>query len=169
MSNRFHKVLLLAGLAACHAEAAVFILKDRADSSLSIHLGTGGPNIASVDFDVPVSSIGDGTPVSGSRKIKIQLEIRTTAASPLTGYLTVDTSIPLSNGTGGTIPLSSISWESRSGDIPAGTFSGTGNQLLATFPGPVRVMDWHSFNFANDTVYDPGTYNGQITYTWSAP
>lgn len=160
---------MLAGLIACHAEAAVFILNDRADTSLSIHLATGGPNIATVAFDVPVSSIGDGTPVSGSRRIKIQLEIRTTAASPLTGYLTVDTSIPLSNGTGGTIPLSSISWVSRSGDIPSGTFSGTGNQLLATFPGSVRVMDWHSFTFANDTLYDPGTYNGQITYTWSAP
>jgi hypothetical protein len=169
LNIRFHKALLLAGLTTCHVEAAVFILNDRADSSLSIHIGTGGPNIASVDFDVPVTNIGDGTTVSGSRRIKIQLEIRATAASPLTGYLTVDTSIPLSNGTGGTIPLSSISWTSRSGDIPAGTFSGSGNQLLATFPSPARIMDWHSFTFANDTLYDPGIYSGQITYTWSAP
>jgi len=162
-------VLLLAGLAACHAEAAVFILNDRANPSLSIQLGTGGPHIASVDFDVPVANIGDGTPVSGTRRIKIQLELRTTAATPLTGYLTVDSSIPLSNGSGGTIPVSSISWMSRNGDIPSGTFSGTSNQLLATYPGPVRVMDWHTFSFANDALYDPGTYNGQITYTWSAP
>jgi hypothetical protein len=169
LNIHFHKALLLAGLTTCQVEAAVFILNDRAESSLSIHLGTGGPNIASVDFDVPVSSIGDGTPVSGSRNIKIQLEIRATAANPLVGYLTVDSSIPLSNGTGETIPLTSISWVSRSGDIPTGTFSGTGNQLLATFPGSVRVMDWHSFTFANDTLYEPGTYNGQITYTWSAP
>jgi hypothetical protein len=165
----FHKALLLAGLAACHAEAAVFILKDRADSSLSIHLGTGGPNIARVDFDVPVANIGDGTPVSGSRQIKIQLELRSTAARPLTGFLTVDSSIPLSNGAGGTLPLSSISWMSRSGDIPSGTFSGTSNQLLATFPASIRIMDWLRFTFANDALYDPGTYSGQITYTWSAP
>lgn len=156
-------------MTACQVEAAVFILNDRADSSLTIHLGTGGPNITSVNFDVPVANIGDGTPVSGSRRIKIQLEIRSTAARPMTGYLTVDTSIPLSNGAGGTIPLSSISWLSRSGDIPSGTFSGTGNQLLATFPGSARIIDWHSFIFANDALYDPGTYLGQITYTWSAP
>jgi hypothetical protein len=30
-------------------------------------------------------------------------------------------------------------------------------------------MDWLSFTFANDALYDPGTYSGQITYTWSAP
>jgi len=169
LNIRFHKALLLAGLTACQVEAAVFILNDRAESSLSIHLGTGGPNIATVDFDVPVANIGDGTPVAGSRRIKIQLEIRSTAARPLTGFLTVDTSIPLRNGAGGTLPLSSISWVSRSGDIPAGTFSGTGNQLLATFPGSARIMDWLSFSFANDALYDPGTYSGQITYTWSAP
>lgn len=169
MNIRFHKILLLAGLAACHAEAAVFILNDRADSSLSIHLGTGGPNIARVDFNVPLANIGDGTPVSGSRQIKIQLEIRSTAARPLTGYLTVDSSIPLSNGAGGTLPLSSISWTSRSGDIPPGSFSGTSNQLLATFPGSARIMDWLNFSFANDALYDPGTYSGQITFTWSAP
>jgi len=169
LNIRFHKLLLLAGLVAFHAEAAVFILNDRADSSLSIHLGTGGPNIATVDFDVPLANIGDGTPIAGSLRIKIQLELRSTAARPLTGFLTVDSSIPLSNGAGGTIPLTSISWISRSGDIPSGTFSGTGNQLLATFPGSVRVMDRLSFTFANDALYDPGTYSGQITYTWSAP
>lgn len=160
---------LLAGLATCHVEAAVFILKDRADSSLTIHIGTGGKNIPSVNFDVPLANVGDGTPVSGSRRIKIQLEIRATATSPLTGYLTVDSSIPLSNGAGGTIPLTSISWTTSSGEIPSGTFAGTSNQLLATFPGSARIMDWHTFSFANDALYDPGTYSGQITYTWSAP
>ena len=169
LNIRLHKVLLLAGLAACNTQAAVFTLKNQASPSLTLHLGTGGPNIASVDFNVPIANIGDGTPVRGSRRIKIQLELRTTAATPLTGYLTVDSSIPLSNGTGGAIPLSSISWLSSSGDIPPGTFSGTSNQLLAIFPGPVRVMDWHTFSFSNDALYDPGTYSGQITYTWSAP
>ncbi|HYQ71517.1 MAG TPA: hypothetical protein VET88_06255, partial [Gammaproteobacteria bacterium] len=77
--------------------------------------------------------------------------------------------ISLSNGAGGTIPVTSISWLSSSGDIPSGTFSATSNQLLASFHGTVRVMDWHTFSFANDALYDPGTYNGQITYTWSAP
>jgi len=149
--------------------AAVFILNDRADSSLTIHIGSGGSNISTVAFDVPVANIGDGSPVAGSRRIKIQLEIRSTAANPLTGYLSVDSSVPLSNGSGGTIPLSSIRWTSRQGDIPSGSFSGTGNQLLATFPSSSRIMDWHTFEFANDALYDPGTYSGHIIYTWSAP
>jgi hypothetical protein len=77
--------------------------------------------------------------------------------------------VPLSNGSGGSIPLTSISWTSSDGSIPSGSFNGTASQLLASFPSPARITDTHTFTFANDTLYDPGTYNGQITYTWSAP
>lgn len=159
---------VLAGWHASLATAAVFTLNDSGkNTSLSIRIG--GGNISTVTFNVPAASTGNGTPVSGSEQIDIRLVIRAPATEPLTGFLTVDSSVPLSNGAGGTIPLTSISWTSSEGDIPSGSFNGTASQLLASFPGAVRITDTHTFTFANDTLYDPGTYNGQITYTWSAP
>lgn len=165
--------MLLAGLAlTCGqlAGAAVFVLKGRiVDSSISIRIGSGGKNVSTVTFDVPVANTGDGTPVAGSRPINMQLEIRSPAGNPLVGYLTADSSQPLINGAGNSIPLTDISWTSRDGSIPSGTFSGISNQLLGSFPSPARISDMHRFSFANDTLYDPGTYSGQIIYTWSAP
>jgi hypothetical protein len=136
---------------------------------MSIRIGSPGGTINRVTFDVPVANTGDGTPVSGSEQIDIDLVIRAPAATPLTGFLTVDSSVPLSNGAGGSIPLTSISWTASDGSIPSGSFNGTSNQLLASFPSSARITETHTFTFANDTLYDPGTYNGQITYTWSAP
>ena len=164
---------LLAGLAACHAglaAAAVFILNNPGNNSkMSIRIGSTGGTINSVTFDVPAANTGDGTPVSGSEQIDIDLEIRAPAANPLTGFLTVDSSVSLSNGAGGSIPLTSISWTASDGDIPSGSFNGTASQLLASFPSSANITETHTFTFANDALYDPGTYNGQITYTWSAP
>ena len=172
MPVRIRNTLLpmLAGLAGCHAglaAAAVFTLNDPGNSSLSIRVG--GGNISTVTFDVPAANTGDGTPVTGSQQIDIRLVIRAPASAPLTGFLSVDSSVPLSNGVGGSIPLSSISWTASDGDIPSGSFNGTTNQLLASFPSSARITETHTFTFANDALYDPGTYNGQITYTWSAP
>lgn len=164
---------LLAGLATCHAglaAAAVFILNNPGkNSSVSIRIGNPGGVISMVTFDVPVASTGDGTPVSGSEQIEIDLVIRAPASNPVTGFLSVDSSVPLSNGAGGSIPLTSISWTASEGDIPSGSFNGSASQLLASFPSSANITDTHTFTFANDTLYDPGTYNGQITYTWSAP
>lgn len=163
-------LLLLAGLAAFHAGlavAAVFTFNNSGNSSLSIRIGKG--NISTVTFVVPAANTADGTPVTGSEQIDISLVIQAPASNPMTGFLSVDSSIPLSNGAGGSIPLTSISWTASDGDIPSGSFNGTANQLLASFPGPTRITDTHTFTFANDALYDPGTYNGQITYTWSAP
>jgi hypothetical protein len=163
-------LLLLTGLAACHtshAIAAVFTLNGNGNESLSIRIG--GGNISTVTFNVPAASTGNGTPVSGSQQIDIRLVIRAPASRPMTGFLTVDSSVPLSNAAGGTIPLTSISWTASDGSIPSGSFNGTSSQLLASFPSSARIDETHTFTFANDALYDPGTYNGQITYTWSAP
>jgi hypothetical protein len=163
-------LLLLAGLAACHAglaSAAVIILNNRGNSSLSIRVG--GGNISTVTFNVPAANSGSGTPITGSQQIDIRLVIRAPASNPMTGFLSVDSSVPLSNGAGDIIPLTSISWTASDGSIPSGSFNGTSNQLLASFPSSARITETHTFTFANDTLYDPGTYNGQITYTWSAP
>ena len=165
-------MLLLAGIACGYskiAEAVVFTLKDAAPPEILIPVGGGGKSIHTVTFDVPLANAGDGTPVTGSRRIWIRLEIRSTAATHLTGFLTVDSSTPLDNGAGGTIPVSDISWTAEDGDIPSGTYTGTSNQLLASFTSSVRVRDRLSFSFANTSLYDAGTYTGQVTYTWSAP
>jgi hypothetical protein len=99
----------------------------------------------------------------------MHLEIRSPASNPLVGYLTADSSQPLSNGAGDSIPLTDISWTSTRGSIPSGTFGGISNQLLGSFPSSTRISDKHIFYYANDALYDPGTYTGQIIYTWSAP
>lgn len=170
-------VLLLIPLLACiigdtlnnAVGAMVFNIRNEAPAEISIHVGSGGSNIKVVNFVVSSADIGNGTPVDGDKRINIRLVIRSSAANPLTGYLTVDSSTPLDNGSGATIPASEISWTARYGDIPSGSFADTGNQPLASFTSSVRVADWHTFSYANRNIYEAGTYNGQVTYTWSAP
>jgi hypothetical protein len=150
-------------------QAAVFNIGNQAVPEISIRVGNPGATINRVDFDVMNSEVGDGTPVAGSQRITIRLVIRAPASSPLTGFLTVDSSTPLANSGGATIPVSEISWTARDGDIPSGSFGGSTNQLLASFTSSTRVLDRHSFSYANRNIHDAGTYNGQVTYTWSAP
>ena len=151
------------------AEAVVFNISNRAVPRLSIRVGSGGSTINRVNFNVSSAAIGDGTPVAGSHQIDFRLVIRAPASSPLTAYLTVDSSTPLANGSGATIPVSEISWTARDGDIPSGSYAGTSNQLLGSFTSSVRVDDRHTFSYNNQNIYDAGTYNGQVTYTWAAP
>jgi len=166
-------VVLLAGgiadAAGNMAEAVVFNISNRAVPLISIRVGSGGSVINRVNFNVSSAAIGNGTPVAGSRRILFRLVIRAPAGNPLTGFLTVDSSTPLVNGSGATIPASEISWTARDGDIPSGSYAGTSNQLLASFTSSVRVVDRHTFSYANGNIYEAGTYNGQVTYTWSAP
>jgi len=169
--------MLLLALAVCvigdaasnTTEAMVFVIKDDAPPEISIQVGSGGRNISRVNFLVPSAEIGNGTPIDSHKKINIRLLIRAPASNPLTGFLTVDSSTPLDNSSGSTIPASEISWTARHGDIPSGSFAGTSNQPLASFTSSIRMFDRHTFSYANRNIYDAGTYNGQVTYTWSAP
>ena len=151
------------------AEAVVFNISNRAVPLISIRVGSGGSTINRVNFNVSSTAIGDGAPVAGSRRINFRLVIRAPASNPITGFLTVDSSTQLDNGSGATIPVSEISWTARDGDIPSGSFLDTSNQPLADFTSSVRVTDRHTFSYANGNIYDAGTYNGQVIYTWSAP
>ncbi|NOR40090.1 MAG: hypothetical protein GQ537_02630 [Gammaproteobacteria bacterium] len=150
------------------AGAVVFNINDRATPRISIRVGNQN-SINRVTFNVAGTDVGNGIPVAGSSRINITLVIRATAANPLTGFLTVDSSTPLDNGSGSTMPVSEISWVARDGDIPSGSYAGTTNQALASFVSSVRVRDRHTFEYRNTNVFDPGTYNGQVTYTWAAP
>ncbi|MGD8853056.1 MAG: hypothetical protein PVI28_11720 [Gammaproteobacteria bacterium] len=149
--------------------AMVFNIRNSATPEISIQVGGGGKAMTRVTFDVPVDEVGSGNPVAGNRSIRIRLIIRAPAPVPLTGFLTVDSATPLDNGRGATIPLSEISWTARYGDIPSGSYAGTSSQLLVSFTGSIRVDDRHTFQYSNTNIYDAGAYNGQVTYTWSAP
>ena len=151
------------------ARAAVFILNNVATPTLSIQVGHKN-KISQVDFDVKANDVLAGTPVDGKKDVDFTLIIRATAANPLTGFLTVDCATPLSNGSGGFMPTSEISWTSQDGDIPSGSFDGfSTNQPLASFTSSRQIEDRHSFQYKNQNVFDAGTYNGQVTYTWAAP
>lgn len=91
-----------------------------------------------------------------------------------TATLGASSSTPLSNGAGGTIPFTQISWTSSgNGDtgaesIPGGTFTG-GTQTLATFRGNTWNESCHTFSYGNSMVPPAGTFTGRVTYTLSAP
>ena len=150
------------------AEAVVFNLKDVTTPTLSIRVGARN-SISRVRFDVQATDVGNGIPVDGNRQINFTLLLRATAANPLTGFLTVDSATPLSNGSGSIMQATEINWVARDGDIPSGNFSGATNQPLASFVSSVRVRDQHTFQYRNTNIFDAGTYNGQVTYTWAAP
>jgi len=82
--------------------------------------------------------------------------------------LTVDSSIPLTNGAA-TLPFTEISWTSRDGDVPAGRYDGSNNQFLLSFPNSFLIRDSHRFSYENTSILEAGTYTGRVTYTLSMP
>jgi hypothetical protein len=179
MSNRKRLkagVLLFTALLVCVPQivwvpgsAAITInIKARAKSRISIKVG--GGNISTVEFTVPVTTLGNGLPITGSPSIQIRLVIRGPAGTPITGTLSADSiSHPLTNSNGNTLPFSDISWVASDGDIPTGAFNEDANQILATFQSSNRIIDYLTFSYANTRDAAAGTYNGRIVYTWSAP
>ena len=163
------------------AEAIVVNLTNRATPRISIHVDTGGVGggdgggggaIREVEFDVPAARFGDGTPVAGSTAIRIVLVVRASGAPALTATLSADSlSNPLTNtnGSGNTIPFSDISWTSQDGDIPAGAFNDTANQVIVSYQSSARIRDWHTFSYANTGDAEAGEYEGRVIYTWSIP
>lgn len=90
-----------------------------------------------------------------------------------TATLSVTSPASLTNGLGDSIPFNGVSWVSGgAGDavptIPSGTFTGA-TQTLYTFASNTWAESCLAFNYANTSVVPPGTYNGRVTYTLSAP
>ena len=155
------------------AEAITFNLNNRATPRISIRVGASGSNISEVAFTVPASQLGDGTVISGSQTIRIQVQIRASGANSLTAYLTADSfSNPLEiddPGSTSSIPFSHISWTARDGDIPSGNFTGSIDQPIVDFPSSQRYRDYHTFSYANTLGLEAGTYSGRVIYTWAVP
>jgi hypothetical protein len=95
-------------------------------------------------------------------------------AAGTAGTLTVTAPTSLTNGAGGTIPFSEISWVSGgTGDatptIPSGTFVGGGPQTMYTVTRNTWFESCLQFNYANTAIVPAGTYRGTVTYTLTAP
>jgi len=151
------------------ADAVVFTISDGTVPVIFLQVGSGGGTINQVNFDVPAANVGDGTAVDGDLIITFYLYLRATAANPLTGFLTVDSSNQLTSSGGMQIPMTDISWVSRWNDIPSDSFSGSANQSLASFVSSLWVVEQQRYVYSNQTIYEAGIYNGQVTYTWAAP
>jgi hypothetical protein len=90
---------------------------------------------------------------------------------------TLTASVPanLSNGSGGTIPFSQISWTSSGiGDTGAqpfgpGTFVAGSTQQIGTIARNQWAESCLTFSYANTAVVRDGTYTGTVVYTLSAP
>lgn len=89
--------------------------------------------------------------------------------------LTANSSTALSNGTGGTIPFTQISWvSSGNGDgsnpqpFPSGTFTG-GTQTIGAIARNQWAESCMTFSYLNVGVRAAGTYTGTVTYTLTAP
>ncbi len=156
------------------ADAITFNLRDQATPYISIRVGGPGSSITLVTFDVPASQVGNTTPITAQGNVRIEIEIRASAATPLTGSLTVDSrSYPLENtdpGSSSSIPFSEISWTSRDGDIPASYFMDEiAQEMSVSFESSQRYRDFHTFSYANTKLIESGTYEGHVIYTWSVP
>ena len=88
--------------------------------------------------------------------------------------LTANSSAPLVNATGETIPFSQIQWTSSgNGDtgaqpFPAGTFTG-GVQTIGTIARNQWAESCMTFSYLNASIVASGTFTGTVTYTLTAP
>lgn len=88
--------------------------------------------------------------------------------------LTANSSAPLVNATGETIPFTQIRWTSSgTGDagaqpFPAGTFTG-GTQTIGTIARNQWAESCLTFSYLNAAIVASGTFTGTVTYTLTAP
>lgn len=87
--------------------------------------------------------------------------------------LSANSSAPLTNAAGQTIPMTQISWTTSGNDgngdlFAAGTFTG-GTQTIGTIARNTWSESCMTFTYANSAVRAAGTYTATVTYTLSAP
>lgn len=98
----------------------------------------------------------------------------TNTAAGAGATLTANSTAPLSNSSGDTIPFTQIRWvSSGNGDtgaqpFPSGTFNG-GTQTIGTIARNQWAESCMTFSYLNTAVPAGGTYNGTVTYTLTAP
>lgn len=138
-----------------------------AASRLNLRIGTAGGTIDRVSFTVTQLPGSGSVPGVSSGADPVPVRASSTPGGA-TKILTADSSIPLNDGAGHTIPFTQISW-TGSGGVPSGIFAGSASQQIWTGTQSLGGGASMSFSYAN-TVYAPsGTYVGRVTYTLSSP
>ena len=160
--------------------------------------GTPGvnPTVNVVSVTVPAAQVGTGTPqtmATNSSAANSFWDNRVFCSPPAQLYvggfyrrpgggsgggsalLTAAVPSVLSNGSGGTISFSQISWASSGlGDagaqpFPSGTFIAGSTQTIGSIPRNEWAESCHTFSYANTAVVPAGTYTGTVVYTLAAP
>lgn len=142
------------------------------------------PTQSQVSATVPASQLGNGVSQAmpgnvatsdgcGVDDIVVSSIYRRPGNQAGMATLVADASLPLNVSPAdiiNVIPFTQIRWVSTDTSVlPSGTFTGSTNQFLASFPGNSYSETCLSFFYANTNVVAAGTYNGEVTYTLSAP
>jgi hypothetical protein len=150
------------------AQAAKFKVNNKPPPGVMLQIGKGGAKIDEVAFKIRARDLGTGVPIRGKPDIKITVANRAAPSNSRVAVLTVDSSIPMSNGAHNT-PFTSISWVAKDGNIPSGRYDGSSSQFLFSFPNSQEVKDKHRFFYDNIGILEVGTYTGRVTYTLTMP
>jgi hypothetical protein len=134
--------------------------------------GMFGPPAGLVDevsFPFPVGvRPGDGTAITGTPVIPVMV-LGYSGRNRTRFSVTMNSSAPLVNAGGDTIPFTEFSWTTQDGDIPPGAFDGSAQQTLMTLNRRGRrgrgVADYLTFSYSNLNLYPAGSYQGQVVYT----
>lgn len=181
-------IVLAALLASAGPASALTVVVGDNAPEIALRVGAAGGTISLVNFAVAAATAGTGTPVLGTtnaaagsaqapnfgaacpaNNVRIWARARSTAVTPRTANLTVNSSGSLTSGANA-IPFTDFDWVTSGGtEIAAGAFSGSPTQSLLTFGTSREISVCLRFRFLNTTVYPSGTYNGQLTYTLQMP
>jgi hypothetical protein len=133
-----------------------------------LSIGPGGARIGEVAFRISAGDLGNGIELRGNPGMNITVANRATPSNSRVAVLTVDSSIPLRNGSHAA-PFTSISWVARDSNIPSGRYDASSNQFLFSFANSQQVRDRHRFFYDNTGILEVGTYTGRVTYTLTMP
>jgi len=184
--------ILFAALAIGAADVpAATVVIGNGGGRLILRVGSGGGTINVVSFSVPGASVGNSvavtstsvvpaSPTCPANTVLIDLQARSTAGTPRTATLSVNSSTALTTGTF-TIPFTQVAWTSSTPGgggsgclnapvtIPSGTFAGAAGQNLISFGTSRRACVCMQFRYLNQNVVSAGTYTGRVTYNAAMP
>lgn len=183
METRRHSILALAAVAlaltagngSARAESsqgpsprnANLNMEVRVPSIVQLQIGSPGGTIDTVHF--VVTDFSDAQP-SVAGDISLTAKVQTILPAGQAVTLAANSSTPMNDGAGHTMPFSRISYAGTAGFAGvSGTFNNTANQVIFSSSGRVQRNGTFVYTFTNSDSYDPGTYNGQVIYTLSAP
>jgi hypothetical protein len=163
-------VFLIAAAACCTtaSQAAKFKINNRPPPGVMLSIGPSSAKIGKVAFKIKARDLGNGVALRGKPDMKITVANRAVPGNSRVAVLTVDSSIPLRNGSH-TTPFTSISWVARDENIPSGRYDGSANQFLFSFANSQEIKDKHRFFYDNVGILEVGTYTGRVTYTLTMP